>query len=48
MHRLGHIPSVGESLVFDRWRFTVQQVDRHRVALVRLERAGQKAEGGRP
>ena len=47
MHRLGHIPSVGESLVFEHWRFTVQQIDRHRVALVRLERSGQKAEGGK-
>jgi len=47
MHRLDHIPSVGESLVFDRWRFTVQETDRRRVALVRLERAAQKAEGGK-
>jgi CBS domain containing-hemolysin-like protein len=34
--RLGHIPVVGESLEADGWEFTVMEVDRHRVELVRV------------
>jgi CBS domain containing-hemolysin-like protein len=34
--RLGHIPVVGESLEENGWEFTVMQVDRHRIELVRV------------
>jgi CBS domain containing-hemolysin-like protein len=34
--RLGHIPAVGESLEESGWEFTVMEVDRHRVELVRV------------
>ena len=36
LSRLGHIPVVGESLAEDGWEFTVMEVDRHRVELVRV------------
>jgi len=36
LSRLGHIPVVGESLEYERWEFTVMQVDRHRVEQVRV------------
>ncbi len=38
MARLGHIPSVGESLAEDGWEFTVVEVERHRVEQVRVAR----------
>jgi magnesium and cobalt exporter, CNNM family len=34
--RFGHIPAVGESLEENGWEFTVMEVDRHRVELVRI------------
>ncbi|GAB1643785.1 hemolysin family protein [Krasilnikovia sp. MM14-A1259] len=34
--RLGHIPVVGESLVYEGWEFTVMEVDRHRIEQVRV------------
>jgi CBS domain containing-hemolysin-like protein len=34
--RLGHIPVVGESLEENGWEFTIMEVDRHRVELVRV------------
>ena len=36
LSQLGHIPVVGESLEYERWEFTVMQVDRHRVEQVRV------------
>ncbi len=38
LSRFGHIPKPGESLVFDGWQFTVEEMDRYRIAAVRLER----------
>jgi CBS domain containing-hemolysin-like protein len=36
LDRLGHIPATGEGFEFDRWRIEVVEMDRLRVALVRL------------
>jgi CBS domain containing-hemolysin-like protein len=36
MARLGHIPEVGESLLYGEWELTVVEMDRHRVEQVRL------------
>jgi CBS domain containing-hemolysin-like protein len=36
MSELGHIPTVGESMVLNDWEFTVVEMDRHRVEQVRL------------
>ena len=41
---MGHIPKVGESCVFDGWRFTVEAMEYHRIASVRLERMEAEAE----
>ena len=38
MARLGHIPSVGETLTENGWEFTVVEVDRRRVEQVRVTR----------
>jgi CBS domain containing-hemolysin-like protein len=38
LYQLGHIPHVGESFNFGEWRFTVVEVENHRVARVRLDR----------
>ncbi|MDQ6698520.1 MAG: hemolysin family protein [Actinomycetota bacterium] len=35
LDRLGHIPTEGEVLTVDGWSFTVAEMDRHRVAVVR-------------
>jgi putative hemolysin len=48
MHRFGHIPAAGESLVFGGWRFTVTETDHHRIELVRLDRVKPEAEGKNP
>ena len=37
LSHMGHIPKAGESCVFDGWRFTVEAMERHRIASVRLE-----------
>ena len=37
LYRLGHIPRPGESFSYENWRFTVVEVDYHRVAQVRLD-----------
>jgi CBS domain containing-hemolysin-like protein len=42
--RLGHIPLVGESLEENGWEFTVMEVDRHRVELVRVVAPPEAAE----
>ena len=44
LSRLERIPEVGESCVFDGWRFTVEEMEHHRVASVRLERLEVQAE----
>jgi len=36
MARLGHIPEVGESLIYGDWELTVVEMDRHRIEQVRL------------
>ena len=48
MARLGHIPSVGESVHENGWEFTVVETDRHRVEQVRVVRPapGEDPEGG--
>lgn len=38
LFRLGHIPTAGESVVFEDRRFTVAQLERNRIALVVIER----------
>jgi CBS domain containing-hemolysin-like protein len=38
LYRLGHIPRPGESFAYENWRFTVVEVENHRVAQVRLDR----------
>jgi CBS domain containing-hemolysin-like protein len=43
LHRFGHIPSEGESFVYTGWRFTVLEVENHRVARVRLDRLEEQA-----
>jgi putative hemolysin len=44
--RLGHIPEVGESVVWRGIRFEVTDVDRRRIRRVRMERAPQAVPGG--
>jgi CBS domain containing-hemolysin-like protein len=38
LFKLGHIPKVGETVDFERRRFTVSAMDRNRIATVRIER----------
>ncbi|MBI3933490.1 MAG: HlyC/CorC family transporter [Acidobacteria bacterium] len=38
LYQLGHIPRPGESFLYQNWRFTVAEVENHRVAQVRLDR----------
>ena len=40
LFKLGHIPRAGESVEFDGRRFTVQTMDRNRIAAVRVEKTG--------
>jgi CBS domain containing-hemolysin-like protein len=44
MAKLGHIPSVGETVREDGWEFTVVETDRHRVEQVRVVRPDMGAE----
>ncbi len=37
LYRLGHIPQIGESLVFEDRRFTVMEMDARRIAKIRVE-----------
>ncbi len=39
LYRLGHIPGVGESVVFEDRRFTVVEMDQRRIAKIRVEPA---------
>jgi CBS domain containing-hemolysin-like protein len=43
LDRLGRIPEVGDSFVFDGWSVDVLEMDRHRVARVRLTAPRPKA-----
>lgn len=38
--RLGHVPTAGEHVEFEGWRLTVERVDTHRIARVRIAPAG--------
>jgi len=38
LFRFGYIPKVGESVAYGPWRFTVLEMDRNRIAHVRIER----------
>jgi magnesium and cobalt exporter, CNNM family len=38
LQQLGHIPEPGENFQYEPWRFTVLEVENHRVAQVRLDR----------
>ncbi len=38
---LGKLPDVGEQAVLPGWRFTVENIDRHRTTKVRIERTGE-------
>ncbi|OFV94695.1 MAG: hypothetical protein A3H94_05985 [Acidobacteria bacterium RIFCSPLOWO2_02_FULL_60_20] len=40
LYQLGHIPRPGESFLYENWRFTVAEVENHRVAQVRLDQTG--------
>jgi magnesium and cobalt exporter, CNNM family len=37
LFQLGHIPRPGESFVYEDWRFTVREIENHRVTQVRLD-----------
>ena len=41
--RLGHIPKVGESIVYEGRRLTVMEMDNRRIAKIRVEPVGEKA-----
>jgi CBS domain containing-hemolysin-like protein len=41
--RLGHIPKVGESIVYEGRRLTVMEMDNRRIAKIRVEPVGGKA-----
>ena len=45
---MGHVPKVGESCVFDGWRFTVEAMEHHRIASLRLERTTQAEPDAEP
>lgn len=46
LFRLGHIPRPGESVDFEHYRFTVEAVERNRIARVRMQRGPQPAAAG--
>jgi CBS domain containing-hemolysin-like protein len=41
--RLGHIPKVGESIIYEGRRLTVVEMDNRRIAKIRVEPVGEKA-----
>jgi len=41
--RLGHIPKVGESIIYEGRRLTVMEMDNRRIAKIRVEPVGEKA-----
>jgi CBS domain containing-hemolysin-like protein len=40
--RLGHIPKVGESIIYEGRRLTVVEMDNRRIAKIRVEPVGEK------
>jgi CBS domain containing-hemolysin-like protein len=38
LQQLGHIPEPGETFDYEQWRFTITEVENHRIAQVRLDR----------
>ncbi|MBI4463074.1 MAG: HlyC/CorC family transporter, partial [Acidobacteria bacterium] len=44
LHQFGHIPTEGESFLYEGRRFTVLEVENHRVARVRLEKLEEQPE----
>ena len=44
LHQFGYIPKEGESFEYEDWRFTVLEVENHRVARVKLERLSERQE----
>ncbi len=46
MSLLGRIPKTGDWVLFDGWRFIVEEMDRHRIASIRLDRAEVQSEPG--
>jgi CBS domain containing-hemolysin-like protein len=44
---LGHIPSVGEVVEVEGWRFEITQLDEHRIAWVRVHRPRSEGTAGR-
>jgi CBS domain containing-hemolysin-like protein len=46
LFRLGDIPQVGASVEYQGRRFTVLEMDRNRIARVRIEKVGQEAQSG--
>jgi putative hemolysin len=45
LYQLGHIPKAAESVTFEGRRFTVTEMDRHRIAKVRMEKLPEPANG---
>jgi CBS domain containing-hemolysin-like protein len=43
--RLGHIPKEGESIIYEGRRLTVVEMDNRRIAKIRVEPVGEKAQG---
>jgi CBS domain containing-hemolysin-like protein len=41
LYQFGHIPQKGEAFTYGEWRFTVLEVENHRIAQVRLDRTEQ-------
>ena len=48
VNALGHLPTRGESVVFDGFRFTVVRADSRKVRLLHVERVGEQAEAPPP
>ncbi|MBI3896325.1 MAG: HlyC/CorC family transporter [Acidobacteria bacterium] len=44
LHQFGYIPKESESFEYEDWRFTVLEVENHRVARVKLERLSERQE----
>ncbi len=48
MSRAGRIPQAGDSIEFEGWRYTVEGMDGHRIAAVRLDRLSTEQSINRP
>jgi CBS domain containing-hemolysin-like protein len=44
LYRLGHIPQVGESVIFEDRRLTIIEMDQRRIARIRVEPIAAMAE----